>query len=195
MMIWKRAAPLAVLVLLSGCIAPVGPIQVTRFHAPDIAALSHGTISVEAAPGADAGSLELKSYQSAVAQQLQRIGYSEGGAGDSVALVKLARSRSEPQRSSGPVSVGLGGSTGSFGSGVGLGIGINLSGPPPEQVETQLSVSIRERAGGKVLWEGRATFTVSAKSPLASTSLAAPKMAEALFRGFPGNSGETIEVK
>ncbi|MEO7247874.1 MAG: DUF4136 domain-containing protein [Novosphingobium sp.] len=191
----RFAAPLAALALLSGCIAPVGPIEVTRFHAPDTAALARGTITVEAAPGADAASLELKSYQSAVSQQLQRIGYSEAGAGDQVALVKLIRSRLRPARSSGPVSVGVGGSTGSYGSGVGLGIGLNLSGPPPEQVETQLSVSIRERASGKVLWEGRAMFTVSAKSPLADTALAAPKMAEALFRGFPGNSGETIEVR
>ncbi len=194
-MLSRFAAPIIAIALLSGCIVPVGPIEVSRFHVPDTAALARGTITVEAAPGADAGSLELKSYQSAVAQQLQRIGYSEGGAGDQVAAVKLVRSRIQPQRSSSPVSVGMGGSTGSYGSGVGVGIGLNLSGPPPEQVETQLSVSIRDRASGKVLWEGRATFTVSAKSPLADTSLAAPKMAEALFRGFPGNSGETIEVK
>lgn len=194
-MMSKLAAPLCALALLSGCVVPVGPIEVTRFHAPDAAALARGTITVEAAPGADAGSLELKSYQSAVAQQLQRIGYSEAGAGDQVAVVRLLRSRIQPQRSRNPVSVGVGGSTGSYGSGVGLGIGLNLSGPPPEMVETQLAVSIRERASTKVLWEGRATYSVSAKSPLAATSLTAPKMAEALFRGFPGNSGETIEVK
>ncbi len=198
---FKAFVPMMAAALLSGCVVPVGPIEVTRFHAPDTAALARGTITIEAAPGADANSLELKSYQSAVAQQLQRIGYAEagtgagGGAGDQVALVKFTRTRMQPERSRSPVSVGLGGSTGSYGSGVGLGIGLNLSGPPPAMVTTQLSVSIRQRAGGRVLWEGRAMFTVSAKSPLADTALAAPKMAEALFRGFPGNSGETIEVK
>lgn len=194
---FKRFVPILTAALLSGCVVPVGPIEVTRFHAPDTAALARGTITIEAAPGADADSLELKSYQSAVAQQLQRMGYAEAsaGAGDQVAQVKFTRTRMQPERSRSPVSVGLGGSTGSYGSGVGLGIGLNLSGPPPAMVTTQLSVSIRQRAGGRVLWEGRAMFTVSAKSPLADTALAAPKMAEALFRGFPGNSGETIEIK
>lgn len=194
---FKRFVPILAAALLSGCVVPVGPIEVTRFHAPDTSALGRGTIMIEAAPGADADSLELKSYQSAVAQQLQRMGYAEAsaGAGDQVAQVKFTRTRMQPERSRSPVSVGLGGSTGSYGSGVGLGIGLNLSGPPPAMVTTQLSVSIRQRAGGRVLWEGRAMFTVSAKSPLADTALAAPKMAEALFRGFPGNSGETIEIK
>jgi hypothetical protein len=93
------------------------------------------------------------------------------------------------------VSVGVGGSAGSYGSGLGVGIGIELSGPPPEQIETELSVTIRERASGRALWEGRSRFTVGAKSPLAQTQLAAAKMSEALFKDFPGRSGETILVK
>ena len=42
------------------------------------------------------------------------------------------------------------------------------------------------------------TLTVTGARPqawLADTGLAAPKMAAALFQGFPGTSGETIEVK
>ena len=98
-------------------------------------------------------------------------------------------------RRGGPVSVGIGGSTGSFGSGVGLGSGLDPSGPPAGEVDTELSVTIRERAGDRVLWEGRARFTVSARSPLANSQLGAARMTEALFKGFPGTSGETIEVK
>ena len=78
---------------------------------------------------------------------------------------------------------------------MGLGIGIDLSGPPPEVVETELAVTIKDRASGQALWEGRASFTVTAKSPLAGSQLGAAKLAEALFKGFPGNSGETIQVK
>lgn len=190
-------APLALLATLSACVAPVGPVEVTRFHAPDITPLGKGTIGIEAGPGMEAGSLELQAYQAVVGQQLQRLGYTTAasGAGDQVALVRVTRNRYRPERTRGPVSVGVGGSTGSYGSGVGLGIGIDLSGPPPEQVETQLSVTIRDRKSGTALWEGRANFTVSAKSPMAETSLGAAKVAEALFRGFPGNSGETIQVK
>src|SRR5690606_42017636 len=40
-----------------------------------------------------------------------------------------------------PVNVGVGGSTGSYGSGVGLGVGINLGGGsrPSEQIDTERS--------------------------------------------------------
>lgn len=183
---------------LAGCVAPTGPVEVTRFVEPGAASqLGSGTITVEAAPGMDAGSLELRSYQAAIARQLEGLGYRQpaGASSEQVALVQIERFNFRPARDGGPVSVGVGGSTGSYGSGVGMGIGVDLSGPPPEQTTTKLGVQIRERASDQTLWEGRASFTVKASSPLAQTQLGAAKMAEALFNGFPGNSGETIEVK
>jgi len=189
---------LAMLTALAGCATPVGPVEVTRFIAPDAASLGRGTIAIAAAPGMDETSLEYRSYAVAVSRELARVGYSEaapGAAAAQTAEIGLARNRYQPGRTGSPVSVGLGGATGSYGTGVGLGIGINLSGPPPEQVDTELSVRIRDSATGKALWEGRASFTVSAKSPLAETQLAAAKMAAALFRDFPGRSGETIRVE
>lgn len=189
-------AALAGAALLSGCIAPVGPVEVTRFHVPD-AELARGAVNVEPAPGIDGNSLEFRSYAAAVARQLTLAGFSEQAAGNAplVALVRLDRRSYRPGREGSPVSVGVGGSTGSYGSGVGVGIGLNLSGPPADQVETLLSVTIRQRATGRSLWEGRAQFTVAATSPLAGTQLGAAKLAEALFQGFPGRSGETILVK
>jgi len=191
------ATALAAITATSGCVAPVGPVEVTRFHLPDTSALGRGTIAVEPAPGQDGTSLEYRSYAAAVARQLTLIGYSEqpAGASSQVALVRLERQSFQPGRDGSPVSVGVGGSTGSYGSGVGLGIGLDLSGPPPAQVDTQLSVTIRNRATRQSLWEGRSRFTVSSKSPLAGTQLGAAKMAEALFKDFPGQSGETIQVK
>lgn len=183
---------------VSGCVTPVGPVEVTRFHAADITALGKGTIEVVPAPGSDGASLEWQSYRGAVMRQLVLLGYNEAAAGApsaQVAELRLARASYQPERSSGPVSVGVGGSTGSYGSGVGLGIGINLSPKPAEQLETELGVMIKDRTSGQSLWEGRASFTVSVKSPLADTGLAAPKLAAALFQGFPGTSGETYEVK
>lgn len=190
------ALPLFTALTLSGCVTPVGPVQVTRFHAADVSPLGKGTISVEPVPGSDGNSLEWQTYRGAVARQLTTLGYVEAspGAGTQVAYLKLTRSTFKPGGSS-PVSVGLGGSTGSYGSGVGLGVGINLSPGPKEQVTTELAVSIRDRASSTVLWEGRASFTVGTASPLAATALAAPKMSSALFLNFPGTSGETIEVK
>lgn len=186
-------APLA---LLGGCMAPIGPVEVTRFHVPELAPQARGSIAVEAAPGMDGASLELQAYQGAVAQELRRIGFAvQDKGGDQIAEVRLSRQTYRPDRARNPVSVGIGGSTGSYGSGLGVGIGLDLSGPPPEVVETQLSVAIRDRKSGKVVWEGRAQFTVRATAPQAQTALGAPKMAAALFQGFPGNSGETILVR
>lgn len=184
------------LIALAGCVTPVGPVSVTRFHGADVSMLGKGTIAIEPAPGNDGNSLEWQSYRAAVMRQLVLLGYSEAnpGAGMQVAYMAMSRRALQPQGSS-PVSVGVGGSTGRFGSGVGLGVGLNLSPKPTAQVETNLAVTIKNRASGISLWEGRASFTVSAKSPLAATALGAPKMTEALFQGFPGQTGETIEVK
>jgi hypothetical protein len=197
----NRLAPVAMLLPLAGCVAPTGPIEVTRFHVPDTAALGHGAIAVEAAPGMDAGSIELRTYEEAVARELQRVGYSTVAAGGApagapqVAEVRLERETLEPARARSPVSVGVGGSTGSYGSGLGVGVGIDLSGPPPRMTETLLAVTIRAGRGGAVLWEGRARFTVRADSPLATTPLGAAQMAAALLANFPGRSGETVLVK
>lgn len=195
----RRLLPAVALALaLAGCVAPTGPVEVTRFHAPDISPLGKGTIAVEPAPGHDGSSLEWKAYQAAIERQLALVGYSTvpaGAASSQVAQLRLSRDVFQPERSGSPVSVGVGGSTGSYGSGLGVGIGINLSPRPAEQVRTDLGVIIRDRASGTALWQGRASFSVRTGSPLAATSLGAAKMAEALFKGFPGQSGETIAVK
>ena len=192
----KPLLPIAALAfLLASCVAPVGPVEVTRFVAPDASRIGRGTIAVEPAPGMAADSLEWRSYAAAVGRQLTLAGYREQGGGEQVALVRLRRQTYQPERGRGPVSVGVGGGTGSYGSGVGVGIGIDLSDPPGEVTQTELAVTIKDRASGQALWEGRASFTVSARSPLASGQLGAAKMAEALFKGFPGRSGETIEVR
>ncbi len=188
----------AVIATLSACVAPVGPVSVTRFHVPDVGPLGKGAIAVEPGAGMDAGSLEFRSYAAAVARQLSLLGYGEGASGSSTpqfAVLRLERRVIQAPRVSSPVTVGVGGSTGSFGSGLGVGIGLNLSGPPPEMVETDLAVTIKDRASGAALWEGRASFSVRTSSPLAATQLGAAKISEALFAGFPGQSGETIEVK
>ncbi len=181
---------------LAGCVTPVGPVQVTRFHAADTSLLGKGAIAVEPAPGSDGNSLEWQTYRAAVLRQLMLLGYSQAGPGSTsqVAYVKLSR-RTLAAQGRGPVSVGVGGSAGSYGSGVGLGIGLNLGPKPGAQIATDLAVSIKSRPSGATLWEGRASFTVSSRSPLAATALGAPRMSEALFQGFPGQSGQTIEIK
>lgn len=197
---YRFVLPALAAIGLAGCVAPVGPVEVTRFHVPD-AQFGRGPIAVVPAPGQSAmsrsdTSLELRAYQSAVARELVRIGYAEAPAGSAqVAEVRLMRRTWQPERNRGPVSVGVGAGGGSYGSGVGMGVGIDLSGRPAAQTETELAVMIKDHPGGRTLWEGRAQFTVRADSPLAQTDLGAAKLTAALFRGFPGNSGETILVK
>jgi hypothetical protein len=182
--------------LLAGCVTPVGPVEVTRFHVAD-AQFGRGSVAVVPAAGMTDTSLELRTYQAAVARELARIGYAPAAVGGAaqIAEVRLMRRTWQPERMRGPVSVGVGAGGGSYGSGVGMGVGLDLSGPPPAQTETELGVTIKDRASGRTLWEGRAHFVVRADSPVAQTDLGAAKLAEALFRGFPGNSGETILVR
>lgn len=186
----------AVILNLSGCIAPVGPVEVTRFTASGAAQLGKGTISVEPAPAIDAAGPEWQAYRAAVARQLIVLGYTEAapGAGTQVALVTVSRRTVTPPRSS-PVVIGVGGATGSYGGALGVGVGLDLTPRSGSQVATDLAVTIKHRQTNATLWEGRASFVVPARSPLASTALGAPKVSEALFRGFPGQSGQTIEVR
>lgn len=185
--------------LLSACAAPayVSPVEVTRFAAP-AARLGEGTISLRAAPGTDEG-LEFGIYRAAVANELERLGYRVvPDMGAQVATISLEEAVIQPGRERGPVSVGGSAGTGSWGSGVGLGVGINLnslSGPPADQIDRQLSVTIRSGNAPANLWEGRARFTATTNSAFADDAPAAARAAAALFQGFPGTSGETIEVE
>jgi hypothetical protein len=186
--------------LLAGCATQVGPVEVTRFYVPGVT-LAQGAIAVAPAAGMPETSLEQRTYQDAVARELGRIGYSAVGPGAAqIAEVRLMRRTWQPHRGGGPVSVGVGGGGGSWGhggsfGGVGMGVGIDLSPPPAAQVESELAVMIKDRVSGRTLWEGRAQSVVPVTSPLAAPDANAARLAAALFRGFPGMSGETILVR
>ncbi|MBL0769511.1 DUF4136 domain-containing protein [Sphingopyxis sp. DHUNG17] len=202
----SAALLLAASLALGGCATAVPPVEVTRFHDNAPTGWAPGTryvvdpapLGAALAPEADTPpSLEWTSYRAAVEQQLQLQGLVAAGAGASAPLkVRIGFDRAEPapQGRRSPVSVGVGGSTGSYGSGVGVGVGINLGGGPRKMLDLQLSVRIDDAASGQALWEGRALTAVPVKAPAAQPSLAAAKLAEALFKDFPGESGRTISV-
>ncbi|MFK7843144.1 MAG: hypothetical protein AB8B54_12840 [Sphingorhabdus sp.] len=186
--------------LLAGCTTIAPPVDVTRFHNAQDAAIIAGSVSIEA-NDPDQGhsrSLEYATYNAALLRELQRIGFSEARSGSEnseyIARYTLERSQISAGGSRSPVSVGVGGSTGSYGSGVGLGIGINLGGRPKDKIATDLSVRIAKREGNIVVWEGRASVEAKDGSPASQPGLAAAKLTEALFRDFPGESGTTIRV-
>ena len=191
-----RLAPVFALISLSACVVPTGPVEVTRFNrAAEGVVYGSGSYSVVVAEDSAASQgLAASPYVASVAREMQRLGYTEKtNASDVTAEVRVTSERYEPERRS-PVSVGVGGSAGSYGSGVGLGVGINLGGGPKAQVETTLAVRMVRRADNLVIWEGKAVQTAKAGSPAAQPGIAASKLAEALFQGFPGKSGETIRV-
>lgn len=178
--------------------AKPAPVDVTRFHtAQTLPRLKGAAVIIEMAPGSDQASLEDGLWREAVARELSAAGFgtATAGAADGIAQVMVERETIRRENRRGPVSVGVGGQTGGRGSGLGVGLGFNLGGGPKDVVLMRLSVRIRDRITGEALWEGRAETRESAKAKEAAPALAAPRLANALFAGFPGTSGETITVK
>ena len=196
----KRIASIMALSMAfaSPVLAKPAAVDVTRFHtAQTPPRLKGAAVIVEAASGSDPASLENRVWLDAVQRELFASGFGSAtpGAADAIAEVMVERQVLKRERQRGPVSVGVGGSTGSYGGGVGLGLGFNLGGGPKDEVLTRLSVRIRDRRTGEALWEGRAENRENAKASEAAPAIAAPRLAHALFSGFPGTSGDTITVK
>lgn len=182
-------------ILLAGCASSIPPVQVTRFHTnPQLVA---GSAMIEPLGNSDSQGLEFRAYAAAVVRELTALGVTESrGTGTPyVVTVGVNRTTREELAGGSPVTVGIGG--GSFGrrSGVSLGTSFGLGGNRAREIiVTQMSVQIRRRADNLVLWEGRAETESPSRAPAAQPSLAADKLATALFKGFPGESGRTVRV-
>jgi len=189
------------LALLSGCMTDGGPTppSVTRFHLGQ--PIARAVIAVEPGDPADASSLEFDAIADAVGRELTRLGWTvqKGNArSEQVAIVTVNQeSRIAPRRSG--FSVGIGGGTGSYGRGGGVGVGGGVNIPVGRTtnrlVATQLAVRIQRRSDATVAWEGRADYEARAGTPDAARAAAADRLAAALFRDFPGESGRTIRVR
>ncbi len=179
----------------------IPPTEVIRYHLG--APIARGTIDVEPQTGGGAASLEFKTYAAAVQSQLLKIGYAPpvpGTPSQFFGVVSFQRSvvAGPPRRS--PFSIGLGGGgfSGGRGGGVGLGGGVGIpigGGGRNEIVVTELSVTINRRADQTPVWEGHARAFADPRKPDAVASAQADKLAIAVFTGFPGESGRTIEIK
>lgn len=199
---FRKLAPAvlcAAALALSACATRpyTGPVEVTRFVAPDPAGLGQGPIVVYF-PDEVANAGAKSAIKTAVERELQALGYTivaQEGRGIQVAAVRTARNGiSAVEDDRGPVSVGVGGQTGSFGSGVGLGVGINLGGGSEgPAANTELSVRITNDAAA-TLWEGRAQLATGVKSPYSAVDASARALAAGLFRDFPGGNGETVTI-
>ena len=201
----SRLAALAATALLAGCAMEMGGgvssgVSVTRFHLGQ--PIARGPIAVESANPADATSLEFDQIASSVERELGRLGWTvqaRTGATEQVAIVRVDQAERAGRRGGG-VSIGLGVGGGSYGrhGGVGVGVGgtVPVGGYRANQiVATQLSVRIQRRSDATVAWEGRAEMEARGGTQAASRAGAADRLAAALFRDFPGESGRTIRVR
>ncbi len=60
---------------------------------------------------------------------------------------------------------------------------------------TRLEVGLKRRSEGSVFWQGQATSQPGTYSSAAGRVAAVQRLAEAVFRDFPGESGRTIRLR
>jgi hypothetical protein len=196
----RKLILLTAALMVTGCAtAPAAfPTEVTRYRTDEV---GRGTIALVPDEGIDNGP-EYQAYALAVGDALAKQGYTLVPDGSkSVYVAKIGfHTEARPVRERSPFSIGLGGGTysGNRDGGVGLGGGISFPigrGREREDALSMLSVKINQRQGDLGVWEGRAQSRAIGVVGNAVADKLAPKLAAALFTGFPGESGRTIEVK
>lgn len=188
--------------LLAACATTGGypaSTDVIRYHLG--APVERGTVVVQPAGGGDglSSGLAAQPYSLAVSRALGVAGYAPATAGGDTQFIALVdvRQVSREERRPSPFSIGLGGGgfSGGRGGGVGIGGGVGFpigSGRRTTIDATELTVLIKRRVDQSPVWEGHAR-TVAPRA--ADMQLTADRLAQALFTGFPGESGRTITVR
>jgi hypothetical protein len=188
--------------LAGGCTTGTrtAPVEVTRYHLGQ--PMERTTVSVEPMTGAAQISPEYQLYADAVAAELERLAYVQSRsdmASGYIAAVSFVRADRGSFREPPPVSIGLGGGSVSGGrrSGVGVGGGLSfgIGGKTRQVIGSELSVQLRRRSDNTTVWEGRAVTESISGKPGSDPRESAARLARALFRDFPGESGVTTTVK
>jgi hypothetical protein len=195
--IFTRLTIVGTLAVLAGCAAQLPETRVTRFHLGQ--PIAPAQISVEPRDPTLAKELEFQSYARIVQGELTKKGFAPAidlAKSELVAVVNVNRSWLPIGAPRAPLTIGIGGA--SFGGGVGLGGGVSFPVGKPRQsleVATLLTIQIKRRSEGTVIWEGRAQTEARDGTPYAAPEAAIARLADAMFRDFPGPSGQTITVK
>ncbi|MEA3035276.1 MAG: hypothetical protein QOH04_1038 [Sphingomonadales bacterium] len=187
-----RSAALALAAVLAACTTGggggatvrAGGVEVGRFHLGE--PIAHAQIAIEPFDRADAARPDFAAAAAAVGRQLQRLGWTvvttAGGQSEQIALVALQSGSREAIAARSAARVGRG-----FASGP--------ASTAPGGNATLLEVAIRRRSDGTVFWEGRALSDARPGSAEPVGAAAAERLATALFRDFPGESGRIIRVR
>lgn len=171
-----------------------GKVQVSRFMAEDVdvAALGRGSIGVAAMPGSTGDARQGATFEAAVVDQLAKAGYdtvTPDDADGQLAEVRVIRDIVRPEETrrspvSGETTVGVS-NRGSF---AGMALNVDLSKPAKALMSTRLMARIRDRATGKLLWEGRADIVTRDGDSRWSEQAIATRLAAALFEDFATRS-------
>ena len=151
-----------------------GGVDVTRTHLGG--QLARAQIAVEPVNAADANNAEFGAFSAAVERHLARHGYTiapNRPASEQIARVTVTQGSRAALTTGWPA---------------GLGQGSRRA----DVVATLLDVRIQRRSDGSVFWQGRAVAESPAGTPRAAV---VERLAEALFRDFPGESGRTIRIR
>jgi hypothetical protein len=186
-----RSAPLLLAAALAAC-AGVGKgdkavppgLDVARFHLGE--PVARAQIAIEPFDKADGNRPEYPAYAAAVGRQLRRLGWTvvpTTAGSEQIALIDLEQGSREAVAALSAARIGRGLSA-TVPAGTSAGITASL-----------LEVAIRRRSDGTVFWEGRAVGEARTGSPEAARTAVVERLAEALFRDFPGESGRTIRVR
>ncbi|HEY6869867.1 MAG TPA: DUF4136 domain-containing protein [Novosphingobium sp.] len=175
---------------------PEGRVSVSTFvtdDQPAAALLKQGTIAVGPSPGGSGlPGDELAVYAAAVVDQLAQLGYRtdvpESTAGQ-VTELHVSHETLSPPEVKKPVSGEMAVGVSNRGTAYGLGLNIDLTKPRSALISTTLEARIRDRASGKVLWEGRADISTRDGDDKWPARMIAARLAAALFDRFPGTSG------
>jgi hypothetical protein len=186
-----RSAPLLLAASLAACASggggqrpAVGGLEVARFHLGE--PVARAQIAVEPFDKADGNRPEFPAYAAAVGRQLSRLGWTvvpTTKQSEQIALIDLEQGSREAVAALSAARIGRGVS------------GSAPAGTSADVTASLLEVAIRRRSDGTVFWEGRAVGEARTGSPEAARTAVVERLAEALFRDFPGESGRTIRVK
>lgn len=181
-----KAAALGGVALLGACTtastgdgAPrMSGISVTRFHLGG--EIAKGEVAVEPRFEVQAaGGVYEPGFGAIVANELRPLGFVPSGAAaasEYIATVDVATATVSALAARTP------------GAAVAAGPPVN-----PNAVATQLAVQLKRRSDGSIVWQGRAQ--AAARASAVASRATVQKLARALFRDFPGETGRTINIR
>ncbi|MGK6320850.1 hypothetical protein [Sphingomonas sp. DT-204] len=189
---------MGLLTMLAAAAAALAPVQAADVPSPTT--LTPGTVSVELPAGSGGKPTAADQvFADAVEQALIDKGFTAlpgAGHGRYVASVTVTRAARGAVTSDAPVD-GASATSGGLGRGVGATLGVTLPSNTSRVgslMSTELQVRISRRGETKPAWEGRAVTAQVGGTRNDAPATVAPKLAQALFRNFPGETNLSVSV-